>query len=73
VYEERFEPLASALAPSAIAVGIAQGSQSCAKAGIVGYEQSARRVKLRARRRRGGTNSRAEVAPPETSHAKSAL
>ena len=80
VYEERFEPLASALAPSAIAVGIAQKAWSCAQAGIVAYEQSARRAKLEFDgpvvtriSAPAWAGTRAEVASPETSHAKSAL
>jgi hypothetical protein len=80
VYEERFEPLTSALAPSAIAVGIAQGSQYCAKAGIVGASKARDELsfeldgavvaRIPAPVRAG---ARAEVASPETSHAKSAL
>jgi hypothetical protein len=79
VYEGRFAPLTSALALSAIAIGIAQSSRSCAKAGIVGYKQRTRRVKLKLNGAvvaqipappREGT--RAEVSSLEASHAKSA-
>jgi hypothetical protein len=82
VYEERFEPLTSVFALSAIVVGM-ESPRHCAKAGIpsiIGYEQSVRRVKLKLdgavvaqipAPARAGT--RTEVASPETSHAESAL
>jgi len=85
VYEQRFEPLTSAFALSATVVDTAQKPTLLRQGGhtkacIIGYEQSARRVKLKldgivvaqipapAR-----ADARAEVASPETSHAKSNL
>ncbi|HKD24096.1 MAG TPA: hypothetical protein VKB71_18900, partial [Rhizomicrobium sp.] len=68
VYEERFEPLTSAFALSAIVVGIAQEAHRTVTNKLELDGAVVAQIPAPARAR-----TRIEVASPETSHAKSAL